>query len=870
MGDVFVSGAEAWFNIDFESLTANPLSCGGTPRLYFNGELVTSVNVPESVTVINNYAFSNYESLESVELHENITEIGANAFYGTAIYNNTENWENGGLYIDNCLVNANSDFSGDYIIKDGTRVIAKEAFKNIGVIESVKIPDTVTKIDSCTFFHCYSLVSVDLGNGVTILEDQAFYDCSNLTSINLNENIKKIGYAAFYGCPSLSMELSLGDNMEYIGDYAFYNCTGITSARIKGNNCEMGSYAFSQCTGIKNAVLDGVKFIGERVFYGCTELEDVQLINVEAVDECAFSGCTSLKNLDFGSALKEISDNAFASNTALENINLPETLEYIGYWAFGDCEALTEVVIGKNIKEIDDYAFYDCEGLTQIKVYAEAAEISSMAFLGCDNVTSLYLGTQSAVNEIYPGIFYNLKELVLGEGVTEIPADRYNGNYFAEITIPKSVTQIGDNAFMNCENLTTVYYGGSPSKWEAISIGINNEPLLNAEIIFAEHDHQPSEEWFVDEDSTCSEEGSQHKECVICGIVVETQAIPLKPHTPGGDWILDYDAKCTKDGKGHRNCEICGEIAEVEIIPATGHTPGDWITDKKATVNAAGEKHTECEDCGEIVETAEIPQLKCSKPGIKSAYNSGKNVKVTWNSVSGADYYYVYKKVSGGSYSYLGKTTKTYFIDEKAEAGKTYTYKVRAKNEAGYSSYSSTKTVKHLDQPSIKTPTNTTSGVKITWGKVTGASGYKVYRKTSDGWKYLGKTSKTYFTVKDAKSGKKYTYTVKAYSGDYNSSYSSSGVSKTYLATPTLKTPSSTKKGVVLKWNKVTGADGYIVYRKTGSGSYSKIATLKGNSKITYTDAKAQKGKKYTYKVKAYKSNTYSAYSSTKTITDKY
>ena len=455
-----------------------------------------------------------------------------------------------------------------------------------------------------------------------------------------------------------------------------------------------------------------------------------------------------------------------------------------------------------------------------------------------------------------------------------------------------------------------MFYAGSESDWNAISInGYGNDALTEAIIHFNSTGHNYGE-WIIDENATCTTDGSKHIECTVCGITLETAIIPATGHT-ASDWKITADSTCTEAGSKYKECTVCGITVETDVISAKGHTEvidaaveptcttvgktegshcsfcgevikaqttiaakghnsSSWITDKKATTSAAGKKHKECTKCGKVLETATIKQLTCSNPGIKSASNSGKNVKVTWNSVSGADYYYVYRKISGGSYSYIGKTNKTSFTDEKASAGKTYTYKVRAKNEVGYSDYSSTKTVKHLDQPSIKTPENITSGVKISWSKVSGASGYKVYRKTSDGWKYLGKTSKTYFTDKTAKSGKKYTYTVKAYSGDYNSSYSSTGVSIYHLADPTLKTPSSTSKGIVLKWNKITGAQGYVIYRKTGSGSYSKIATVKGNSKVTYTDKKAKKGKKYTYKIKAYYSKTYSAYSSTKTITDKY
>ena len=181
-------------------------------------------------------------------------------------------------------------------------------------------------------------------------------------------------------------------------------------------------------------------------------------------------------------------------------------------------------------------------------------------------------------------------------------------------------------------------------------------------------------------------------------------------------------------------------------------------------------------------------------------------------------------------------------------------------------------TIKQLKaaKPKLSKIENTSSGVKVTWGKVSGADKYRVYRKTSKGdWKYIATTSKTYYTDKTAKSGTKYFYAVKSQNEAGNSSLSSS-LSKYYLADPTLNTPSSTKSGVSLKWSKVTGAQGYIVYRKTGSGSYTKLKTEKGVSNLSYTDKSAKKGKKYTYKVKAYYSKTYSAYSNTKSVTDKY
>ena len=182
--------------------------------------------------------------------------------------------------------------------------------------------------------------------------------------------------------------------------------------------------------------------------------------------------------------------------------------------------------------------------------------------------------------------------------------------------------------------------------------------------------------------------------------------------------------------------------------------------------------------------------------------------------------------------------------------------------------------VTKCSKPSLKKIQNTADGVKITWGKVSGADKYYVYRKTGSNGKYskiatVKGNSKVTYTAKKAKSGKKYYYYVKAVN-EAGCSSASKSKSILYLADTTLKTPSSTKKGIVLKWSKVTGAEGYQVYRKTGSGSYEKIATVKGSTKVPYTDKKAKKGKTYTYKIRAYKSKTTSAYSNAKKIKDKY
>ena len=348
-----------------------------------------------------------------------------------------------------------------------------------------------------------------------------------------------------------------------------------------------------------------------------------------------------------------------------------------------------------------------------------------------------------------------------------------------------------------------------------------------------------------------------------------TVAEPAHTHT-SGSWIVDEQVTCTANGSKHKECIDCGDILETQTIVATGHVLGDWIVDNQATVYKPGTKHRDCLLCMMYLEEAEIPQLKCAKPVLKKVYNANSYVKVTWDVVEGADKYRVYRKTGTGDYEYIGSTSNTYFNDKEAGAGKTCRYRIKAKNEAGYSEYSESLALKHVDEPTLKSIENSAYGVLIKWDKVTGAEKYSVYRKVSGGeYKYIGATSNTYYTDKTAKSGTKYYYAIRAKKGETVSALSNTK-SIYHLADPTLNTPTSTTSGIKLSWSKVTGAEGYMVYRKTGSGSYSKIATVKGSTIVTYTDKSAKKGKKYTYKIKAYKSKTYSAYSNTKTITDTY
>ena len=297
--------------------------------------------------------------------------------------------------------------------------------------------------------------------------------------------------------------------------------------------------------------------------------------------------------------------------------------------------------------------------------------------------------------------------------------------------------------------------------------------------------------------------------------------------------------------------------------------------------------------CGDTVSTVTLQYIYyLAVPEIIEFKNYKASLTMKFEDILGADEYIVYRKVYGESkwteidaeleYEVVndGEEKTTYVIakDTSVTAGKKYVYTIVSGDGEDYSArYEKGWTTRFLKNPTIKSVTNDTSGVKITWSKASGASKYYVYRKTSKSgkWSYIGSTKTTSYTDKKASNGKKYYYAVKSMDGDSASYHSTSHFNSycksiTFISAPKPSSVKSSKSGVTFKWGKVSGVSGYYVYRKTGTGSYKKIATVKGYKKVSYLDKSAKKGKTYTYMVKAYSGSTTSAYRKGLKIKDKY
>ena len=158
---------------------------------------LTSVVIPNSVTSIGQNAFLNCTSLTSIEIPDSVMSIERYAFENTAYYNNENNWETDVLYIGKHLIKAKNTITGEYTIKEGTKLIAEFAFEDCSSLINVNISEGITSIGSQAFRYCSGLTSIEIPSSVTSMGNAAFYGCSSLTGVEIHAGVTRIGESAF-------------------------------------------------------------------------------------------------------------------------------------------------------------------------------------------------------------------------------------------------------------------------------------------------------------------------------------------------------------------------------------------------------------------------------------------------------------------------------------------------------------------------------------------------------------------------------------------------------------------------------------------------------------------------------------------------
>lgn len=262
-----------------------------------------------------------------------------------------------------------------------------------------------------------------------------------------------------------------------------------------------------------------------------------------------------------------------------------------------------------------------------------------------------------------------------------------------------------------------------------------------------------------------------------------------------------------------------------------------------------------------------------STPVITSVARGYGALTCSWKAVPGAAAYYVYRKADGAAnWTYVAKTTSTLYRDTNVKHNSTYTYTIKAYHGANVSSFNySGVSAKYITAPTVAVKNNI-SGVALSWDKVSGASSYYVYRKAGNAksWTMIATVTKTNYVDTTVKSGTVYLYTVKAYVNKALSGCNLNGWKTYFLSTPKIVSALSYPSGVNIRWERVAGATWYAVYRKGTTGTWTRIGTTTGNTKVTFIDTTAEKNKRYTYTVKACYGGYMSSYYTGEKVTVSY
>ncbi len=293
---------------------------------------LTEVVIPDGVLQIGKSAFDGCTMLANITLPAGIEEIGAHAFEDTAFYRDEQNWENDVLYLQSCLLTANGYISGAYGVKDGTTLIADDAFCNCTELTGISIPGSVTNIGESAFYGCIGLTEVVIPDGVRSILDYAFYDCEQLERITVPDSVMLMGMNVFVDTAYYNDERNWENHALYVDGI-------LVAAKNK---------SISGCYRIK----EGTALIANGAFYKCAELTEILIPD-------------SMKSIGWG---------AFIHCTGLTSVTIPDSVEQIGESAFYNCTGLTDVTIPDSVTKIGDDAFKSCENLTICGTKGSCAE----------------------------------------------------------------------------------------------------------------------------------------------------------------------------------------------------------------------------------------------------------------------------------------------------------------------------------------------------------------------------------------------------------------------------------------------------------------------------------------------------------------
>lgn len=333
------------------------------------------------------------------------------------------------------------EYNYSYTEEEGVTLITDENGKVVKAIVSGvngKVPEGLfynktPGTEATPMDRWRDLKEVVIEEGVTEIGVDAFSVCTSLETVTLPESLQKIGEGAFEYCSSLS-EIRIPENVTVIGQRAFHCCKKLTSVTIPAGVTEIDYATFAYCEELSTVVIPET---------------------VTKIGECAFQNC-GFSSINIPATVKETDRRAFAGCHSMQKATI--SVETVGEQTFYSCDALTEVEFTSEVKTIGDGAFHSCTALAEIKIPDNVTSIGDGIFTSCTALKKAVFegGTVKKSTLGNPA----LQELIIsGSATLDVSFTAGSSkNTLETVKIEKGV--IGDSAFSNCKNLTTVELGG--------------------------------------------------------------------------------------------------------------------------------------------------------------------------------------------------------------------------------------------------------------------------------------------------------------------------------------------------------------------------------------------------------------------------
>ena len=336
------------------------------------------------------------------------------------------------------------------------------AFRGIGNIQTMTIPETVTSIGERAFESCSNLVSLNFPDNLTTIGTYAFVNSTKFVPDDMS-HITTI-YAGAFQNTNLNGTFTIGNNFTRI-DFDAFRASKVTEVIIDHTPETMGTGLFMGCSNLTAVTFNDDIDIPDYTFENCTNLSTITFnADVQTIGKCAFNICRAIPSLTLPSSVTTIGESAFANCSGMETIDFSPNITIIGKGAFAQCTSLQEIVLPAALVTLSEREnFSGCTSLTKVTFPANETfhAIPYLCFDGCTNlVTTSFPANITSIGGL---AFRNCGFTALPDGwgrkTITYGDEPYYGCPIASITFPDDWTSVPNNFCWGWKSLSEIHFG---------------------------------------------------------------------------------------------------------------------------------------------------------------------------------------------------------------------------------------------------------------------------------------------------------------------------------------------------------------------------------------------------------------------------